>query len=142
MAADSKIEWTTHTFNPRSLCSVLRVVTRFAKRDAIGNIEAQFRKISKGLDVVRVQVAAPTIATFLTGELVTKKNIVAPPFVVTTKTLVTTFGEFSVFEAVTGFSPMRSFSRYLANFSACFKRMLNAGAITAALLSRLAHLEA
>lgn len=92
MAENSKIEWTHATLQRKGKLSasllssapdfacMLFVVAVPAQRYAIRNIETQVRKLRKWLDMVGLQVAAPSIAAGLASESIPHKYVVAPPF--------------------------------------------------------------
>lgn len=74
MAANSKIEWCDRL-------GMLLVVAIFAQGYAITNIKPEVWKISKGFDVMGVQVSAAGIAALLASEFVAGEHVVSPSFV-------------------------------------------------------------
>lgn len=76
MAENSSIEWTDHTWNPLFTMSDYMAV--FTKRHAVRYIQAQLWIASKWPNMMRVQIAAPTIAAFLAGVAITLENGDAP----------------------------------------------------------------
>jgi len=103
MADNSKIEWTTHTFNPWSF-RVFLVVASLTQGNAIRYIKSKLGMISERFDVMSSQVAAAIVSTLLTSKLITHKNIEAPALVITAEALIAPFGKLAVFVAVTGFA--------------------------------------
>lgn len=89
MAENSKIEWTTHTWNQPSL-GRLRVspqfnlvrkdVTPFTKSYPVFDVEAKLRKICERPDVVRIEIAAPIIAAMSAGKSVSPVYVISPAF--------------------------------------------------------------
>lgn len=138
MAENSHIEWTTHTFNPW-LRRVLFPVTRLAKRDAIRHLEPQFGEISKALDVVSVEIAPASVAALLAGEGIAQEHVVAPSLIVAAEPLIASLGQLAVLEAVAGFAPRRALACSLADLLARLQGVLDARAIAAPFLRRLAH---
>lgn len=53
-------------------------MTGFAHRNAVGNVKAKFGKISPGLFVVWVEIAAPAVATMLTSIIIPLVNRLSP----------------------------------------------------------------
>ena len=94
MAANSKIEWTDHTFNPLSekrfttfgfaeianaiRLEMFKLVAVMAKGDAVGNFKAKFGKVLVGLDMMGAQVATGGTAALLAGVRIACKNVISP----------------------------------------------------------------
>jgi hypothetical protein len=117
------------------------IMTLFAKRAAIRNIKAKFWKISERLNVVGDQITAGRVAAVLAREVIPKKNVVPPSFILRAKPEATSFGNLSVFVRMAIRTTNRSFSDNRANLGACLSGMFSASPITPPLLCGNAHFE-
>lgn len=150
MGQNSKIEWTTHTFNPWSgtllvfatVSKTIRlkmdfIVAGITECNPIRHVKPQFWMGREWLNVMRSNILGAT--TFLTGKLVARDHIEPPPFVRGRKSLTPTASQISILEGVAGFAPGSSFACYLTDFNPCLNRMRLAYMIARPVLGCEAH---
>lgn len=94
-----------------------------AKRDTVRHIEAQIGIVSKGLDMVSIQVAATIITTMLTGEMIAGEYIEAPTFILSREPQAPPLNRLAVFVTMRSGAARRFLAVGSADLQSCFDRV-------------------
>ncbi|HVL72635.1 MAG TPA: hypothetical protein VM434_12235 [Beijerinckiaceae bacterium] len=149
MGANSKIEWTTHTFNPCSLgwrlrvspqaCAVREGVAAHAQGDPIPHIEAEVRELSERPNVVGIEIAAGVVAAVRAGKLVAPKNVIPPALEVRGRSQPTTLDALAVDVPGRGLPARRSLTSNRTDLSLSLGGVLLASPAVRTALPRGTH---
>lgn len=155
---DSKIEWTTHTFNgckllPQLLSSLelsnisdafrlkmLQLMTGVTKRYPVIDIKSQIRIRAKTLNMVRSQVASLGVSALPAGVVVARKHGFTPLLVFWLPSVIQVPLSFAMRECVMRFSTRSSFTDDLTNPLFGLFCVLDARSVRSPALSGFAHL--
>lgn len=152
MAENSKIEWTTHTFNPcvsdrwlwvsPEASLVRKGMAPYAKGDSVPHIKAQFGIFGERSAVVRVEIAALLVPTVRASESVSGIDLVSPALKLARMAKAAPLHAFAIDVPWRISATRRSLARYFADLGACFWRVLFAETITWPCPRRCTHLRA
>lgn len=99
-------------------------MARFTQCYTITEFKSKFWILSKMFKMMCIQIPSFIVATILASEIITKKYIKAPSFIISTESLITPFTQFPIFIGMATRTFCSINPKYFTNFFACFNSML------------------
>ena len=119
--------------------AVLQFVARLAERNAVRDVESQFRVVGKGLDVMGVKIPAARIAAPLASEVVAAEHVETPSLVLQRDPLPHAFGVLAIFVTMARITAWRALSYDGADFASSLDRVPDTRALGWLAYSRERH---